>query len=160
MLLLSILVAGTLLFSPDSEPKNGDTGAIIHTEFTSVPEAMEFVVRQVLLPMDILPLRHDATLGYLVTERTLYKGYFNCDYIFSFLDDNGKVVIRCRPREYESSRTLDTFSDYSMSYNQRAMKGSLALAYWDRFRKIVSSIPSVSVDYYGSEDDKQIKEFD
>lgn len=159
MLLLSILITSALFLAPDSEPKNGDTGAIVYTEFTSVPEAMEYVVKQVLLPMDIIPLRYDAGIGYLVTERTLYKGYYNCDYVFSFLEDNGKIVIRCRPRDYDSAKTLDVFSDYSMSYNQRAMNGSPVLAYWDKFRKIVSGIPSTSVDYHGSEEEHQIKEY-
>ena len=158
MILLSILVASALLLAPDSEPKKGDTYAIVFTEFTSSEEAMEYVVKDVLLPMDIIPLRYDANLGFLVTERTLFKGFYNCDYVFTFRMNDGKIQIKCWSRDYDYSKSLDTFSGYSASYNPKAMKDSPAKAYWDRFQQIVSSIPSISVMYGGSDEEKQLKE--
>ena len=158
MLLFSILLASALILAPDSEPKRGDNAVILFTEFTSIEEAMEYVIKDVLLPMDIIPSRYDAKMGYLVTERTLYKGYFNCDYIFAFLEDNGKIQIRCRPRDYGSSESIASFSDYSMSFNDRAQNNSPVGAYWEKFQLIVESIPAIVVKYHGSDEEKQIKE--
>lgn len=157
-MLITFLLSMFLLLAPDSEPKKGDTYAIVFTEFTSTEEALDYVVKDVLLPMDIIPLRYDAHLGFLVTERTLFKGYYNCDYVFTFLVSDGKVQVKCWPRDYEASKTMDTFSGYSPSYYPKAMKDSPAKAYWDKFQQIVSSIPSISYIYGGADEEKQIKE--
>jgi hypothetical protein len=127
-----------LLLAPDSEPKKGDIGAIVFTEFTSIEDAMVYLAQEVLHPMDIVPLRHDVKLGYLVTEPTRYLGSYGCSYTFTFLLSNGKIQIRCWPSE-------------KLEYSPRAMKGSPNLAYWNKFRKIISGIPSLAVSYYSEE---------
>lgn len=139
-MLITFLLSMFLLLDPDSEPKKGDIGAIVFTEFTSIEEAMIYVAQEVLLPMDIVPLRHDFKLGYLVTEQTGYIGSYGCSYTFSFLLNNSQIQIRCWPSD-------------KMEYNPRAMKGSPNLAYWNKFMKIISEIPSLAVNYYSEDVD-------
>ena len=158
MTLLSFIIATTLILAPGG-PNKGDNAAVVLTEFNSAQEAMEYVVKEVLLPMEIIPLRYDVRMGYLVTERSLYKGFYNCDYVFTFLMNGGKVQITCRPRDYDYSKSLDTFPGYSLPYNPKAMKDSPAKVYWDKFQQILSKIPSVSIIYTGAEKDNQIKDF-
>ena len=158
MKILSLFLVAAFMAAPDSDPQKGDNAAFIITEFTSTAEAMEYVVKEVLLPMDILPLRYDSELGFLVTERVLYKGFYNCDYVFVFLEKDGSIQINCRPRDYDASRVLDSFSDYSMSYNPKAVPDSPVGAYWEKFQYIVSSIPSTEVIYHGHDEKKQIRE--
>lgn len=148
MNILATLLAAAIMLAPDVEPQKGDDAVVLTTEFASVEDAMDYVTREVLLPMDIMPLRYDFGLGYLVTERVNYQGEMNCDYTFVFSSDRGNILIKIRPRDYSNSRSLDTYTDYSMQYRPGAMKGSPALGYWDMFTAIVSRIPSVKVNYY------------
>jgi len=150
MMLISLLLSVTLTVSPDIEPKNGNDGCIIFTEFETIQDAMTYVIQDVLLPRRIIPLRYDAEYGILVSERTYYKGNFNCDFILAFKMDNGRVQIDFYSRDYGYSQTTASMPTSYNYYNDKAMKGSPAAAFWQLFSGIVADIPSLSIHYYTS----------
>ena len=154
MLVSLLMLALTLSLSPpEPEPQVGDNRVIVISEFENTREAIEHVVKHVLLPRRIVPLRCDVDMGYIVTERFYYWRAFNCDLVFSFRENDGHVVVEFFGRGYEVSANLLTIYHDILVKSKKDMKGSASSYYWDTvIPGIVEDIPNVGHGYYGHDD--------
>ena len=72
--LFAILLAfSATLFA--QEPEKGDIGVVVASNFTEEEDAMRFVVREIMFPLNLVPDVYDKDLGYIVTERFFYQGW-------------------------------------------------------------------------------------
>ena len=127
------------------EPEKGDIGALLMSTFTNEEEAMRFVVRDILFPMNIIPDTYDKDLGYIVTERFYYAGWLNCQFVMFFKETSEGVAIKIIGRDYNSDRGEGMHSG-PMTYT-KGMDGSPVDLYWKYMRAIVKKIPHKSLDY-------------
>lgn len=128
------------------EPEKGDIGALVVSTFSEEEEAMRFVVRELMFPLNLVPDVYDKDLGYIVTERFYYIGLMNCQFVFLFKSTEDGVAVKIIGRDYNSNRGEGMHSG-PMAYG-KGMKGSPVEAYWNYLTGFAQKIPHKSLEYF------------
>ena len=143
--LFAILLAfSATLFA--QEPEKGDIGVVVASNFTEEEDAMRFVVREILFPLNLVPDVYDKDLGYLVTERFFYQGWLSCQFVMFFKASSDGVDVKIIGRDYYTNKG-EGMHQGPMKYGN-GMKGSPMEAYWSYLTGIAEKIPHKSLKYF------------
>ena len=127
-------------------PEKGDIGVVVMSNFTDEEDAMRFVVRDILFPLNLVPDVYDKDLGYIVTERFYYQGLLNCQFVLFFKESSDGVMVKIIGRDYNSDRGEGLHTG-PMKYG-KGMKGSPVESYWNYLTGIAEKIPHKSLEYF------------
>ena len=143
--LLAILLAFSATMFAQG-PEKGDIGVVVASNFTEEEDAMRFVVREIMFPLNLVPDVYDKDLGYIVTERFYYQGWLSCQFVMFFKASSDGVAVKIIGRDYNTNRGEGMHSG-PMKFGN-GMKGSPVEAYWGYLTGIAEKIPHKSLEYF------------
>ena len=144
-ILLIAALMGAAFWAGAQEPEKGDIGALLMSKFTEEEDAMRFVVRELMFPLNLVPETYDKDLGYLVTERFFYQGWLSCQFVFFFKTAGDGVAVKIIGRDYNMNKG-EGMHQGPMKY-AKGMKGSPVESYWNYLTHFAEHIPHTSLEY-------------